>query len=102
MIHAYNLNLMALAVSLQDGATRLQAVGAYQTTWAAATPPDWDIQRPHDPARDCAACGMPIAIGQPYWRGMDGVTMTHAGPTACAGTVFAIIGLASGTWGLTG
>lgn len=101
MISPYDLNLGALAVSLQDGATRLQAAARYQAVWAASFPLDWAVQMPNDPPRDCAACGLPIAIGQPYWCGTDDTAATHTGPAACAAVVFAIIGLAGGTWGIT-
>ena len=90
-----DLNLPDLVGLLQDTVTHLQAANQYQAWWWAIRPPVWGVQRALERTRNCAACGLPIAIGQPYWIwSMDGGLVTHTGVTACARVALAIIGLA--------
>jgi hypothetical protein len=96
-----DLNLPALVSLLQATATHLETAAQFQAGWRAARPPRWGIQRRQEPERDCAACGLPIALGQPYWIWLEAEgRVTHAGLPACASVALALIGLAGATWGL--
>src|SRR5262245_40425779 len=97
-----DLNLPALVSLLQNTATHLETAARFQAGWRAAQPPRWGVQHRQERARNCAACGLPIAIGQPYWNWVEaGGRVTHAGLPACASVALALIGLAGSTWGLS-
>ena len=94
-------DLVRLAIILEEAANRLRFIDQYQIRWVDRLPPSEMVQDRADPSHDCAACGLPIAIGQTYWswNAPDG-RVTHTGPIACATTVFGLLRLAGATWGL--